>query len=91
MFRVISFGCFGIIAKFIFCFVLGNAHSMPFLDVRTKSFIGSTTDVADYISSVVVFYFAEFRQRIISSSIVIVPVATLTHSSIGTVCGVATL
>jgi hypothetical protein len=51
-----------------------------FLDVRAKSFICSATDVAHYISSVVVFDFAEFGQRIINSSLVVVVVTGLASS-----------
>jgi hypothetical protein len=85
MFRVICFSCFGIVAEFKFCFVLGNGHIVRFLDVGTESLVCSTTNVADYISSVVIGNLAKFGQRIIGSSLVVISVTTLTHSSIGTV------
>jgi hypothetical protein len=48
-----------------------------FLDVGTESFISPSTYVTDYISSVIVFDLAEWWQRIISSTLVIVVITSL--------------
>jgi hypothetical protein len=77
MFGVIFLSCSSIVAELKFCFVLGNAHTVALFDVRAKSFVCSTTDVADYISSVVVSNLAFGWGGIVSPTLEIVKVTPL--------------
>ena len=77
MFGVIFLCCFGIIAQFELCFVLGYAHFVTLFDVRAKALVCSATDVTDYISSVVIGNLAKRWDGIVNPTSVVISVTTL--------------